>query len=147
VVPAAATAAQTITTKETQMTESTTMTAVDRYVAFWNTRAGKLQQRAATAAFADGVVSHVPLGVMRGTEELIGFRNEFATRMPDYRFQPRAEPDAHHDRARLQWELVIAGESFATGTDVLELDETGRIVSITGFLDRAPAGFEPDAHH
>jgi hypothetical protein len=147
VVPAAATAELTITTEETEMTESTTMRAVDRYVAFWNTANAALQQRAARAAFADGVVSHVPLGVMRGPEELIGFRNEFAARMPDYRFQPRAEPDVHHDRARLQWELVVGGESFAAGTDVLELDDTGRIVSIAGFLDRAPEGFDPDAHH
>lgn len=129
------------------MTETITMIAVDRYVEFWNTADPEDLQRAAAATFADGVVSHVPLGVMRGTEELIGFRNEFATRLPDYRFQSRAEPDSHHDRARLQWELVVGGESFATGTDVLELDETGRIVSITGFLDRAPEGFDPDAHH
>ena len=73
-------------------------------------------------------------------------RNELAARMPDYRFQPRTEPDTHHDRARLQWGLVVAGESFAAGTDVLEIDETGRIVSITGFVDRAPAGFDPDGH-
>ena len=108
------------------MTESATMRAVDRYVAFWNTANTALQQRAARAAFADGVVSHVPLGVMRGPEALIGFRNEFAARMPDYRVQPRAEPDAHHDRARLKWELVVGGESLAAGTDVLELGEKGR---------------------
>jgi hypothetical protein len=134
------------TTEETEMTESSTMAAVDRYVAFWNAGTGEEQQHAATAAFADGVGYHVPLGVMRGAEELIDFRNELAARMPDYRFQPRTEPDTHHDRARLQWGLVVAGESFAAGTDVLEIDETGRIVSITGFVDRAPAGFDPDAH-
>ena len=50
-------------------------------------------------------------------------------------------------QATVGMELVVGGESFATGTDVLELDDTGRIVSITGFLDRAPAGFDPDAHH
>lgn len=136
------------------MTESTTHTptaperaAVERYVEFWNAGSGDEQRRAAQAAFVDGVDYHVPLGVMRGADELIGFRNEFAQRMPGYRFRPRVEPDVHHDRARLQWELVVDGEPFAAGTDVLELDDTGRIVSITGFVDQAPEGFDPDAHH
>jgi SnoaL-like domain len=136
------------------MTESTTTAtdapgraAVERYVAFWNARTEGEQRRAASAAFAEGVGYHVPLGVMRGTDELIGFRSEFADRLPEFRFQPRTEPDTHHDRARLQWELVVEGKSFAAGTDVLELDEAGRIVAVTGFVDRAPAGFDPDAHH
>lgn len=133
---------------ETTTTPATTARdAVERYVEFWNTAAADAQQRLAAETFADGVSSHVPLGVMRGVEQLIGFRNEFAQRTPDYVFRARAEPDTHHDRARLQWELVAGGATFATGTDVLELDAAGRIASVTGFLDQAPDGFDPDAHH
>lgn len=120
--------------------------AVERYVEFWNTANAHQQQRLAAETFIDGVSSHVPIGVMRGTEELIGFRNQFAGNVPDYEFRPRTEPETHHDRARVQWEIIVGEESFATGTDVLEIDETGRISSITGFLDRAPEGFDPHAH-
>lgn len=135
------------------MTDTNTTTpapglkAVERYVEFWNAATAPEQQRLAAQTFADGVSSHVPLGVMRGTEELIGFRNQFAGNVPGYEFRARTEPEAHHDRARLQWELVVGGASFATGTDVLELDDDGRIVAITGFLDRAPDGFDPHAGH
>ncbi|GAA5026458.1 nuclear transport factor 2 family protein [Actinopolymorpha pittospori] len=120
--------------------------AVDRYVQFWNAATPEAQQRLAAEAFADDVSSHVPVAVMRGVEELIAFRNQFAHHFPDYRFQSRTEPDTHHDRARLQWEIVVGGQSFAAGTDVLELDDAGRITEITGFLDQAPEGFDPHAH-
>ncbi|MFG1912534.1 hypothetical protein [Kribbella sp. NPDC048928] len=41
-------------------------------------------------------------------------------------------------------ELAGDGTSFATGTDFLEFDEQGRIADVTGYLDRAPDGFD---HH
>ncbi|HEX5918626.1 MAG TPA: nuclear transport factor 2 family protein [Nocardioides sp.] len=134
-------------TETTIELEATGRTAAGRYVEFWNASSAEEQRRIADEAFAPDVDYHVPLGVMRGVEQLVGFREQFAERMPDYRFRARTAPDAHHDRARLQWELVVDGESFATGTDVLALDTEGRIVSVTGFLDRAPAGFDPHAHH
>lgn len=119
---------------------------VQQYVAFWNAQTGQEQQALAAATFADGVSYHAPVGVLHGIGELIGFRDQFAQHSPDYVFQPRAWPEAHHDRARLQWELTIGGASFAEGTDVLELDEAGHIASITSFLDRAPEGFARAEH-
>ncbi|QBR93202.1 nuclear transport factor 2 family protein [Nocardioides euryhalodurans] len=131
----------------TQAPTSPGLQAVQRYVAFWNTADPDEQIRLAAETFTDHVRSHVPVGVLRGSEELIGFRNRFAQHAPDYSFRARVEPDAHHTRARLQWELLTGGTTFATGTDVLELDGAGRIASITGFLDQAPEGFDPDAPH
>lgn len=120
--------------------------AVEQYVAFWNATNADEQQRPAATPFSDQLSYYAPVGVLRGIDELIGFRNQFAQHSPDYVFRPRTQPQAHHGRARLQWELVVAGESFATGTDVLELDDDGRIVAITTFLDRAPEGFAHADH-
>ncbi|MFH8381496.1 hypothetical protein ACH4E7_11205 [Kitasatospora sp. NPDC018058] len=39
------------------------------------------------------------------------------------------------------------GTSFAAGTDVVQLDEDGRITAVTVFVDRAPEGFDAAAHH
>lgn len=122
------------------------MSAVEQYVAFWNAATADEQRRLAATTFSDQVGYHAPVGVMRGVDELIGFRNQFAEHSPGYLFRPRTEAQAHHGRARLQWELVVAGKSFATGTDVLELDDRGHIVAITGFLDRAPEGFAHADH-
>lgn len=117
------------------------LAAVDHYVEFWNAETAYEQQRSAARAFSTGVSYHAPVGVLRGPNELIDFRDRFAQHSPDYVFRPRTEPVGHHDRARVQWELVVDGKTFATGTDVLELDQDGRIGSITAFLDRAPEGF------
>jgi len=120
--------------------------AVEQYIAFWNTAAPDEQKRLAAIAFAQDVSYHAPVGIMRGADELIGFRNQFAQHSPGYVFQSRSEPQAHHGRVRLEWELIVADASFAAGTDMLELDEHGRIAAITGFLDRAPEGFEHADH-
>ncbi|MFD8706791.1 hypothetical protein ACFV1W_30020 [Kitasatospora sp. NPDC059648] len=61
----------------------------------------------------------------------------------------RRAPEVHHQRARVEWELLTgeAGDtSFATGTDIVQLDEDGRISAVTVFLDRAPEGFDAAAH-
>lgn len=120
--------------------------AIERYIAFWNTAAAHEQQRLADLTFCEHVSYYAPVGVMHGADELIGFRDQFAQHSPGYVFQPRAEPQAHHGRVRLQWELLVAGTSFATGTDMLELGERSRIAAITSFLDRAPEGFEHADH-
>lgn len=132
------------------MTESATTATdtaiVDRYVEFWNAVTDDEQQRLAEATFAEGFRYCAPVADMRTTEGLIGFRNQFAEFQPGYVFRARSAPEAHHDRARLQWEIVIGDERFAAGTDVFVLDEAHRIASVSSFLDEAPEGFDPDAH-
>jgi hypothetical protein len=118
------------------MSDNSDLEAVEQYVAFWNATAD--------GHFAEQVAYRAPIGVLRGVHELAGFRDQFAEHQPGYVFRPRTDPQTHHGRARLQWELTVDGTSFATGTDFLEIDEQGRIAAVAGFLDRAPEGFE---HH
>jgi len=56
--------------------------------------------------------------------------------------KPLGGVDAHHDVARFRWELVPAagGESVAIGFDVAVFAADGRLSSVHGFLDQAPAG-------
>lgn len=131
----------------TETTPTPDVTVVERYVDFWNADTAAEQQRLATEVLAENITYHAPVGLTRGAGELIGFRDQFAAHAPDYAFRARRQPERHHDRARLQWELMTGGESFATGTDVLEVGADGRISSITSFLDRAPEGFGHDADH
>lgn len=125
----------------------TELEIADRYTAFWNASTDEDQQRLAALTFVDGVEYHAPIGVLTGAQAMIGFRQEFTSHVPTARLVARRVPERHHDRMRFQWKIVVGDEeSFATGTDVLELDRDGRISSVTSFLDRAPEGFEA-AHH
>ena len=118
----------------------------DRYVRFWNVADADERQRLAAATFSDNVSNHAPVGVMHGVDELIGFRNQFAEHSPGYVFRARTQSQAHHGRVRVQWEIIVDGKSFATGTDVLQLDDHDHITAIIGFLDRAPEGFAHAGH-
>ena len=124
----------------------TELEIADRYVAFWNATDAEDRHRLATMTFTEDVEYHAPVGVLAGTAAMMGFRDEFLSHQPTAALVARRVPERHHDRMRFQWEIVVADdESFATGTDVLELDGEGRISSVTSFLDRAPEGFAE--HH
>lgn len=136
------------------MTETTATTTaqhratVDDYVRFWNAATPQEQRRLSAAAFTDDVRYHALIGVLSGPAALIGFREEFARHMGTVVFRPRQEPQIHHGRARLMWEIEAGGKNpFATGTDVLVFAPDGRVGSVSAFIDQAPEGFDPDAHH
>lgn len=131
------------------MTTSTDLTpteTVERYAEFWNAEPADAR-RIAAELFTDDLDYHSVPGVLVGAEALIDFRTQFVGHVGQATYRILAAPDHHHDRTRHQWEIVLAdGTSFAAGTDVLELAPDGRISSVTAFLDRAPAGFDPGAH-
>jgi hypothetical protein len=136
-------------------TETETETAVEcfeqlleQYVRFWNADTEREQRRLAAAVFADGVEYRAQIGIRTGAQALMDFRSEFAAHMGTFTFRLRERPQVHYRRARLQWEILTGdGASFAAGTDVMQIDEDGRISSVAAFLDRAPEGFDPEAHH
>ena len=48
--------------------------------------------------------------------------------------------DAHHGFARYGWELVAADGSVAlAGTDIMQVNDDGQIVRVTGFFGEPPA--------
>ncbi|MDR3083304.1 MAG: isomerase [Streptomyces sp.] len=128
----------------------TVVEQLEQYVLFWNAGTEREQQRLAAAAFADHVEYRAEIGILNGAQALMDFRNQFVAHMGTAALRLRERPQVHHERARLQWEILTGesdGTSFATGTDVIQFDEDGRISFITAFLDRAPEGFDAEAHH
>jgi hypothetical protein len=127
---------------------STYEATVERYVRFWNTGKPDEQQELAAETFIEDVRYHAEIGVFTGRQALIDFHDQFTSHMTDAVLKRREAPQLHHDRARHTWEIEVGdGKSFATGTDVLVFAADGRISEITAFLDRAPEGFDPHAHH
>jgi len=130
------------------MTETTAQSnaTAEAYVRFWNY--GSDEQRVlGRTLFAESVTQYAPIGVLSGVGALIDFTAQFAGHVGDYEFRTRSEPEAHHGRLRVQWVLLRGEDVFAEGTDLLLLNDAGRIASITTFLDRAPEGFDPHAQH
>ena len=119
---------------------------IQHYVDFWNAEFAGDQRRLGAAAFEDTPEYHAPIGVMRGIEDLMAFRNEFAANMGPVEFRLRAEPELLEDRARVRWEILVGEASFSEGTDVLLFGPNRRIDSVSAFLDRAPEGFDPHLH-
>jgi hypothetical protein len=123
---------------------------LDQYVRFWNAGTEQEQHELAAATFADGVEYRAEIGILSGAQALMDFRNRFLAHRGGAALRLRERPRVHHHRARLRWQILTEdgdGAPFATGTDVIHLDEDGRITSVTAFLDRAPAGFDPAANH
>jgi SnoaL-like protein len=119
---------------------------IERYLQFWNSEPGEDQRALGRSVFNHLVSYRAPIGVRTGIDALVELTAEFAEHLPGLAVKARRDPDVHHDRARLQWELTRNGESFAEGTDILTFDADGRVASVTAFLDRAPEGFDPHAH-
>ena len=112
----------------------------DRYLACWNEtdsqarRALLAEHWAADAHYID------PLVDVQGVDEIDAVMAAAQEQFPGFVFSPHGEVDAHHGVARFGFAFGPAGsEPPILGFDVLATDESGRIESVVGFLDRVPA--------
>lgn len=131
---------------DTAHTSASTAT-VQAYLRFWNSEPGDAQRRAGEDMFRPDITYIAPVGVLAGVAALVDFTRQFREHVGAYSFDARSEPDVHHDRVRLPWQLKVGDAVFAEGTDVLITDESGRITTVSTFLDRAPEGFDPHTDH
>ncbi|MFE4594409.1 nuclear transport factor 2 family protein [Streptomyces laurentii] len=115
-------------------------TAVDRYLAAWNAPDADTLTKAVADAWAKDGTYTDPLMDVRGHEQLVAGITAAQQQFPGYEFKLTGTVDGHHHVARFTWDLVSTtdGSSPAAGFDVITLSETGRIVSVHGFLDRIP---------
>ena len=113
---------------------------VDRYIDAWNEAdAGRRRDLIArtwteTATYLDPLMEsegHLGIDAMiRGVQE----------RFPGHRFRRTSDVDSHRDRIRFSWALgPDGGEALVDGTDFGVVAADGRLQTVTGFLDHAPA--------
>lgn len=76
---------------------------------------------------------------LHGPEQIDGFIEQTQERFPGVTFTLGGPVDAHHNQARFQWHAgpAEAPDAFI-GFDVI-VAEDGRIRSVYGFMDAAPA--------
>lgn len=112
----------------------------DRYIAVWNEsdperrRALLRESWNADATYVDPLMQGAGLNQI---ENLIGAVHE---RFPGFRFTLEGKPDGYADKVRFSWALGPESQpDMIKGTDFVRV-EGGRLLSVVGFIDKAPAG-------
>jgi SnoaL-like domain len=129
----------TILGKEPFMTEAPDL--VRRYLAAWNETDPDTRRTAIESVWAADGRYVDPLAAVEGHDQISALIDAAQQQMPGHVFRLLDGVDAHHNVARFWWELVSVdeGRAIAEGFDVAVLDDDGRIESVVGFLDKAPA--------
>lgn len=111
-------------------------TTADNYLAVWN-EGDEAERRkllddkwSAAARYID------PMMAREGRDEIAEMIAKARSQFPGYRFVQRGKPDGHGDFVRFSWSLVPTdGPAVAGGTDVVRIEQDGRIGEVIGFLD------------
>lgn len=108
----------------------------ENYLALWNDGddAARRQRLAdhwtADASYID------PMMAGEGRDGIADMIANARSQFPGHGFTLRGKPDGHGNFVRFSWRLAPAGGvAVAGGTDVVRLDENGRISKVIGFLD------------
>ena len=127
------------------MNETSTVTViddvVDRYFTMWNETDPTARQVVIAATWSPEASYTDPLFDAAGYEALDAMVAAVHERFPGHRFRLTGAIDAHHDRARWDWELAgpDGGAPVAAGVDFATLAPDGRLRAVTGFFAQ-PAG-------
>lgn len=115
-------------------------TIADAYLALWNEAdEGARRARLAEAWSADARYAD-PLMAGEGRDGIAAMIAGARPQFPGHRFTLEGTPDGHGRFVRFSWTLAPDGGAVvAGGTDVVRLDEAGRIAEVIGFLDGGAA--------
>nr|WP_280672082.1 nuclear transport factor 2 family protein [Kitasatospora sp. MAP12-44] len=116
---------------------------VARYLDIWNEADAGKRTAAIADLFAQGATYTDPLAAVEGLEGIAAVITGAREQFQGFAFNQYGTVDAHHNIVRFGWELVPAagGENIVIGFDVAAVDDSGKIKSVSGFLDKVPAGF------
>lgn len=111
----------------------------DYYIEAWNETDDSARKALIAGTWAHGATYVDPLMNGAGHDAISGLIGAVHSRFPDFRFALKGKPDAHGTYLRFSWGLGPKGaDPVIEGTDFIVL-ESGRIKSVTGFLDKVPA--------
>lgn len=112
---------------------------VERYIETFNeTDADRRRELIEALYGAEGTYTD-PNVDLHGAAQIDGFVAQTQETFPGYTFTVGGPIDAHHNQARFQWHGGPAEEPDRyVGFDVIVADD-GRIRSVHGFMDKAPA--------
>jgi hypothetical protein len=110
-------------------------TTIDAYLEAYGERDATRRGVLIAQAWAtDGALIDPPLDG-RGHDGIDNMFVAVQSQFPSHTFRRSTEIDAHHGYARYGWELVAADGSVSlVGTDIAQLDDTGKLTCVTGFF-------------
>ena len=112
---------------------------IDRYIAIWNETDPAMRRDLIARTWTEDGSYVDPLMHGEGHDGIDAMTAGVQAQFPGLRFRRSGDVDAHNDRVRFAWELgPEGGQALAGGVD-FGLIADGRLHSMTGFLDFAPA--------
>jgi hypothetical protein len=117
---------------------------INRYLAMWNETDGQLRRKLIDELWAQDAVYIDPLAEVQGRDAIDGLVAAVQAQFPGYTFTLLDSVDAHHGQARFTWSCAPASapagaDPDVIGFDVAVTDSEGRLASVYGFIDKAPA--------
>lgn len=111
-----------------------------RYIDTWNETDSDARRAAVDQLYTEDARYIDPLAAADGREAIAAMIGAVQQQFPGFAFRLSGPVDGHHNQARFGWELGPAGgEPPIVGFDVAVTDADGRIQTVLGFLDKAPA--------
>jgi len=111
-----------------------------RYIETWNETDADARRAAVDQLYTADARYIDPLAAAEGREAISAMIGAVQEQFPGFVFRLAGPVDGHHNQARFGWELGPAGaEAPIVGFDVAVSDDTGRIQTVLGFLDKVPA--------
>ena len=112
---------------------------VGRYTRAWNETDPSARRSAVEEIWTGDGTYRDPRTTVVGHEAIDGWIAAVQERFPGFTFTVSGDVDAHHDVARIPWELGPAGgAAVLAGIDVAVLTADGRIRDVYGFFDTVP---------
>lgn len=112
----------------------------ERYITLWNETDATRRRALLESSWTPDARYVDPLAQVQGHAAISELVGGVQQRFPGWRFRLLGNPDAHGSHLRFTWGLGPSeAEDLIVGTDFAELAE-GRLRSVTGFLDKVPAG-------
>jgi hypothetical protein len=114
-------------------------TLVTRYLDAFNETDAERRRELIETTYTPDCTYTDPQADLRGPEQIDAFIEQMQAQFSGFTFTLGGPIDAHHNQARFQWKAgpAEAPDTFV-GFDVL-VAEDGRIQSVYGFMDVAPA--------
>ncbi|MCW6530861.1 MULTISPECIES: nuclear transport factor 2 family protein [Sphingomonas] len=114
-------------------------TIAHNYLAVWNEADDAARADRLFAGWSNDARYVDPLMKGDGREGIAAMIAAARAQFPGHAFTLAGTPDGYGNYVRFSWTLAADGPAVAAGTDVVRLDEAGRIAEVVGFLDGTAA--------